>query len=149
MPQSKKDLVRDIVEMQQEMMRTFQDFLVSSQPVPSLHPDAWRPPTDVYETEELVIVRMEIPGVGPEELNIAVENETLIVQGRRTDAAREEKVHFRQMEINYGRFQRLIPLSVSVDESDVKATYTGGFLEIILKKVAARQATKISVTKKS
>jgi len=148
MPSSKDELIKDIVEMQQEMMRTFQDFLVSAQPLPSLHAEAWRPPTDVYEAETTFVVRMEIPGVGPDDIRISVDRDRLVVQGRRIDPARKEKVQFRQMEVNYGRFQRVLTLPSPVDESRVSATYKDGFLEIVLQKLAAKKVTKIIVGKK-
>jgi len=149
MPSSKDDLIKDIVEMQQEMMRTFQDFLVSTQPLPSLHTEAWRPPTDVYETGATFVVRMEIPGVGQDDIRISMDRDRLVVQGRRIDPAREGKVQFRQMEVNYGRFQRIITLPAPVDESQVTATYKDGFLEIVLQKLAAKKVTKIIVGRKS
>jgi len=147
MPASKKDLIKDIVEIQQEMMKTFHDLLLNTQPLPTLHTEVWRPPTDVYEDANAFVVRMEIPGVGQDDIKIAIENDRLIIQGRRIDPARKNKVQFRQMEINYGRFQRVIPLPDPVDESQIQATYNDGFLEVVLVKLTAKKITKIIVGK--
>jgi HSP20 family protein len=147
MASSKDDLIQNIVEMQQEMMQTFQDFLVTTKPLPSLNAEVWRPPTDVLDNEESIVVTMEVPGVGPEDMQIAVEEQRLVVQGRRARPARKDKMHFQQMEVNYGQFQRTIALSSPVDEDRIQANYSGGFLEIHLPKVTVKKVTKVIIKK--
>ena len=147
MASSKDDLIQNIVEMQQEMMQTFQDFLVTTQPLPSLNAEVWRPPTDVLDNDDSIVVTLEIPGVGPEDMQIAVEDQRLIVQGRRKRPARKQKMQFQQMEVNYGQFQRTIALSSPVVEDNVQANYSGGFLEIHLPKVAVKKATRVVIRK--
>ncbi|MDA0837219.1 MAG: Hsp20/alpha crystallin family protein [Planctomycetota bacterium] len=147
MASSKDDLIQNIVEMQQEMMQTFQDFLVNAQPLPSLNAEVWRPPTDVLESDDSIIVTMEIPGVGPEDMHIAVEEQRLVVQGRRTRPTPKQKMQFQQMEVNYGQFQRTIALSSPVDEDNVQANYSGGFLQIHLPKITVKKVTKVIIKK--
>lgn len=147
MPSSKQDPMKGVVEMQHEMMRTFQEFLLSTQPATSLHTEGWQPPTDVYETAEVTVVRMEIPGLEQEEFQIAVDGDRLIIQGRRNDASRQERVEFRQMEVHFGPFQRVIRLSGPIDESQVRATYTRGFLEVVVPKQRAKKATRVIILK--
>ena len=94
--------------------------------------EMWHPLTDVYETKNEIIVRMDIPGVEAKDLHIVVENQKLIVQGARKDLDQEGKISYHRMEINYGPFRRVILLPVAVQTKGVKAKYKNGFLEIKL-----------------
>lgn len=150
MPSSKRDIIRDIVEMQQDMMRTFQDFLLGGKPVPLLHGRSWIPPTDVYETAEEFIIRCEIPGItdpnDSKELEVTAEGDTVIIRGRREAPPCTPGRQFRQMEICYGPFERIVALPVNIDSADITASYSGGFLEInISKATARRKRTKVNV----
>ncbi|MBI2191768.1 MAG: Hsp20/alpha crystallin family protein [Planctomycetes bacterium] len=149
MPTSKVDIIKDVVEMQNEMVRTFQEFLLSTQPATSVHTDGWRPPTDVYETPDEVVIRMEIPGIEAEDFQIAVDGDRLIVQGQRGDVPRRPGTQFRQMEIHVGPFQRVIKMPGPIEESRVKATYSGGFLEVSVPKARGRKTTRVIILRES
>jgi HSP20 family protein len=94
--------------------------------------NVWRPPTDVYETEEIVIVRMEIAGMRDEDLEVAVQDSLLLVSGSRSDSAERKAYH--QMEIPFGKFSVSIDLPVQVNTEDAIAEYKDGFLTIQLPK---------------
>ena len=98
----------------------------------------WRPPTDVYETDEVILIRLEIAGMNPQDFHVNFDNGRLIVQGRRDDTCRHQKRLFRQMEINYGPFGVIVILSEPVDEGTIRATYRNGLLEIAVPKLKPR-----------
>ena len=94
---------------------------------------AWQPPTDVYETADAIVVRMELAGVRPEDIEVVLEDEQLlIVRGVRRDPATHGRLAYHQMEIHYGVFHRqvYIPRPVSVEQATARCDH--GFLEVVL-----------------
>jgi HSP20 family protein len=109
----------------------------------------FRPPVDVYRSErsgELTVV-VEVPGVDPQRIQILVDDQTLVIAGERRRPRCTGRV-YQQMELDYGRFQRQIPLDPGVDAEACKATYRRGMLTIVLpaaKKPSAPSRVTISV----
>ena len=96
----------------------------------------WQPPTDVYETEELLVVRMEIAGMNEDHFLIELDGQILSVRGSRLDA--NERRAYHQMEIRFGEFNLEIELPAPIDPDQVSASYQEGFLKILLPKMAPR-----------
>lgn len=105
---------------------------------------AFQPLADVYYVKQknTVIVKLEIPGISPDDVKLTVEDKTLIVEGSRLDAEHEGEKVYQQMEIDYGHFKRKIMLPVAVDVERSKARYESGFLTIELP-VAQQQSAAI------
>jgi HSP20 family molecular chaperone IbpA len=93
---------------------------------------AWRPPTDVYETADCFVVKVEIAGMQHTDLHIALKARDLTISGVRQDSA--AKVGYQQMEIQYGPFESHVSLPGAVDQDAVEATYQEGFLVVRLPK---------------
>jgi HSP20 family protein len=106
---------------------------------------AWTPNTDVYETPEGLVVKIEIAGIEKEDLEITLNDRLLLVRGRRKDPCRERRCSFRQMEIDYGPFERRIVIPRSVDGSRVRAQFQNGFLQIELPKSQKTELTTFTV----
>ncbi len=96
----------------------------------------WQPPTDVFENETFVIVRVEIAGMNPENFQLKVEGQTLLISGYRDDPDFGTAYH--RLEIPFGRFQVILPLPASIETDHIKAEYHDGFLRIYLPKRAPR-----------
>ena len=97
----------------------------------------WSPPTDVYETGDALIVRMEMAGMRDEDFEVIVENETLYITGSRPDTPERRAYH--QMEIRFGKFATAVGLPAPVDVEKARAEYQDGFLTIILPKATPNQ----------
>ena len=96
---------------------------------------AWRPPTDVYETEDVLHVRVEIAGMREEDFAIELNGRLLTIRGLRQDTSeRLTKLAYHQMEIRFGEFNVEFELPFPVDSGQVQATYSDGFLRITLPK---------------
>ena len=91
---------------------------------------AWRPPTDVYITDDAVIVRVEIAGMREGEFSISLEDHTLTIRGSRPDQPKRRAYH--QMEIRFGDFRTDVGLHWPVDSDKIDAEYKDGFLRIML-----------------
>lgn len=117
-----------------EIERISKQFSVFNSPLAMITENTWRPPTDVYETHEKIIIKMEVAGVKPDNLEIKLINQTIIVTGERHDVSLDKKIHYKLMEINYGYFEKLITLPDKVDTENIYCTYDNGFIEIGLQK---------------
>jgi HSP20 family protein len=98
---------------------------------------AWRPPTDVYETENTLIVRVEIPGMRENDFTIELNGRLLSIRGVRQDL--DERRAYHQMEIRFGEFFIDIELPFHIEVSQVEAIYNNGFLRVILPRARPRQ----------
>ncbi len=90
----------------------------------------WSPSTDVYLTEDRIVIKVELAGMRREDLEIAVEGNRLIIAGHRPDCCRGPKCRFLMMEINYGHFESVIELPPGFDLAQAKASYQNGFLRV-------------------
>ncbi len=107
----------------------------------------WHPPTDVYETDSYVVVKVEIAGMEEEDFDVSLETKKLSISGVRHDPA--AKLAYQQMEIIYGQFETEVYLPWAIDEEKVEATYRNGFLSIYLPKVQPRQVPVTNVENSS
>lgn len=94
----------------------------------------WRPPTDVYETADKLIVVIELAGVSEEDMAVTLFSDLLVVEGRRQQALFTEANACHQLGIKYGDFRSEIHVPFPVDNGKVKAEYKDGFLMVVLAK---------------
>ena len=110
----------------------------NEQGVPHFHwrvtsrPHEWRPPTDVLETEDAIIVRVEIAGMKNANFSVILDEGNLIIRGVRSDQA--ERRAFHQMEIRFGEFSTEVELHWEVDSQSIEAEYRDGLLWVTLPK---------------
>lgn len=93
---------------------------------------AWRPPTDVYETDDSAVVMVEIAGLNEGDYEVSLAGRALVVAGERSDPV--EKLAYQQMEIRYGKFRTQVYLPWPIDGTNIDAHYENGFLKILLRK---------------
>jgi HSP20 family protein len=97
----------------------------------------WRPATDVYETEDTIVVRVEVAGMREEDFSIELEGRYLTIRGTRPDLPERRAYH--QLEIRFGEFNTQVELPVAVEHEHVQAVYGNGFLRVILPKTRPQQ----------
>ena len=90
----------------------------------------WVPNTDVYSTDTGLVIKVELPGMKSENLEITVEGNRLRIAGNRPDCCRPPKCSFLVMEINYGPFESVLEVPPGFDLSQAKAVYVNGFLRV-------------------
>src|ERR1022692_5182564 len=90
----------------------------------------WVPNTDVYSTDNGLVIKVELAGMRSENLEITVEGQRLRICGSRPDGCRAPKCSFLVMEISYGPFESVLELPAGYDLSQAKAAYVNGFLRI-------------------
>jgi len=98
---------------------------------------AWRPPTDVYETETEIVARVELAGMRESDFEVTFEDGFLVVSGSRPDV--QERRAYHQMEIRFGRFSATVALPPGpVDIERSHAEYIDGFLTVVLPKAKSK-----------
>ncbi|MGH8022315.1 MAG: Hsp20/alpha crystallin family protein [Limisphaerales bacterium] len=102
----------------------------------------WVPNTDVYQTDDGLVIKVELAGMKSDSLEITVEGNRLRIAGNRPDGCRAPKCSFLVMEISYGPFESVIELPPAYDLTRAKACYLNGFLRIDVP--AAKAETKMT-----
>jgi HSP20 family molecular chaperone IbpA len=115
----------------------YQEMVGSSRWLVAQHTHAWRPPTDVFETDEAVVVRIEVAGMRDVDFNVTLSDQLLVVSGFRQDPT--PKMTYHQMEVRYGEFRVEVYLHWVIGESGIQAVYDNGFLQVSLPKTRRRQ----------
>jgi HSP20 family protein len=100
---------------------------------PTRAPD-WTPATDIYRTPNGWMVKMELAGVRPEDLELALRGRSLFVRGRRRDCCQGPNCRQLHMEISYSRFERQIDLPPDLEAARISSDYRDGMLHILIER---------------
>jgi len=117
-------------EAETERNRVVVDFIASGRWLLVRRHQLWSPPTDVYETDKCVVVKVEIAGMRREDFHVVLSGHTLTISGTRRDPA--AKLGYHQMEIRYGEFASQVHIPGSIVQERIEASYENGFLSVIL-----------------
>jgi HSP20 family protein len=110
---------------------------------------AWAPPVDVCETEKMIIVRVELPGVSAEQIKIGLCNTKMRIWGeKKRRPARRRIMSYLCSERSYGKFGRIVPLRWTFSVPDVTAHMKNGVLHIHLPKIEDRRGSEVVITVK-
>ena len=136
---------KDFDQFQEQVHRLMGDLFKDVKPL-GYQPDrSFSPPMDIYETEDNLVVVMEIGGMKAENIQVTFEKETLSISGNRAEPSSPPKIRLHQMEIDYGRFQRTLRIPFPLNTDDFKATYRQGFLMVTVPKVKEPISRKVEV----
>jgi HSP20 family protein len=105
----------------------------------------WTPPVDIKEEAERFVIHADVPGVGPKDIEISMEDGVLTLSGERKSETREEKDGWKRVERHTGRFLRRFTLPEGTDAEGISAQGSHGVLEIVIPKAAKPAARKIAV----
>ncbi len=136
---------RELANLQERMNRLFSE---SFSPVFSQEPLAagsFVPPVDVYEDEQGIRLKMEVPGIEEKDIDVRLENNLLTVTGERKLEGETKEENYHRIERRYGSFTRSFTLPNTVNTEDVKASYAKGVLTIHLGKRAEARPKQIKV----
>ena len=107
----------------------------------------WAPSVDIFETDNELVLKADVPGVDEKEIDIRIENGTLLLKGERKFERDEKNKGFHRLERSYGSFVRYFTVPETVDTDNVKADFKQGVLTVVLpkKEVAKPKAIKVQV----
>ena len=136
----------DLDEITYRFEKTIGEMLGPMGPSFMLSERAWRPPMDMYETTDTVVILAEIGGVDKADLEVEISTKAVRIQGQRLAPACSPDHTYRLAEIQYGRFERILFLPSPIDPEQVKAASKNGFLEIRLTKRPVDQSFKVPIS---
>jgi len=107
----------------------------------------WTPAVDIQETENELVLKADVPDVGPEHIEVQFENGTLTLKGKRDFEKKDETKGYHRIERSYGSFTRAFTLPDTVDPEKLAADYKNGVLTVTIgkKEIAKPRAVKVNV----
>ncbi len=138
-----------LADFRNEMNRLFEGFFSRPLMMPTwfeqVEPGQWMPAIDMTEDESKIHVRAELPGMGPEDVDVSVSEDRLVIAGEKKTESAKGGNGWAHRESHHGSFTRAIPLPEAVDPSQVTARYDKGVLTVELTKSPTATARKVPV----
>lgn len=106
---------------------------------------SWAPAVDIYETENELVLKADLPGVSEKEIDVRVENNMLTVRGERQFETKVKEDNYLRVERTYGSFSRSFGLPNTVNTEAISAEYTNGVLTVQLPKRAESKPKQVKV----
>ncbi len=140
---------RDLLTTQREFDRLFREAFSPMAGETEVSTRSWAPPVDIYETEDAIVLKAELPGIDPKDVEVRVEDNTLYLKGERNYEKEVKEQNYHRVERSYGSFARSFSLPNSINAEKVKAEYKDGLLTLTMPKreEAKPKTIKIDVTK--
>ncbi|MGZ4787702.1 MAG: Hsp20/alpha crystallin family protein [Terriglobales bacterium] len=138
------DPFRDLAQLQDRVNRLFQESAASSGEE-AFTSGSFVPPVDIYENEQSIVLKLEVPGIDQKDLDIRIENNTITIRGERKFEKETKEENYHRVERRYGSFQRSFGLPQTVNTENVTADYENGILKVTLAKRAEAKPKQIKV----
>ena len=135
----------DILFLQERMSRLFDEALGKHKGCSAVAGSSWYPSVDIYETDEHIILKAEIPGIDARHVTIEIEGNSMTLKGERRHAKNLKEENYHRMERFYGQFCRVFNLPVSVDKTAITAHFNDGILKVTVPKIKDNAAGAIKV----
>ncbi len=135
--------LNELSKLRREMDRLWEDFFGERE---VMTPEAtWVPAVDVSETDDAIVVKAEVPGMDPKEIDISFSGDLLTIKGEKKQRTEEKKENYHRIETRYGAFSRTIRVPVQVDADKIEASYDKGVLKIVLPKKEEAKPKQIEI----
>ena len=142
-----RNTINDVAVLQNRLNSIFHDFTRSegSDQSESLASGNFIPPVDIFEDAQGIELKLEIPGIREEDLDIRIENQVLMVRGERKFEAEKKEENYHRIERRFGSFVRSFTLPQSVDTDAVQATCEAGVLTLKIAKKAEAKPRQVKI----
>jgi HSP20 family protein len=137
---------KDVKKMRDRIQHLMQEFFKDVKPLGYRPDQSFGPPMDIYETQDHLVVVLEIAGVRVEDIQVVLERDILSISGKRLEGFSVPKTHLHQMEIDYGFFERSLKIPFPLGEEEIKATYRDGFLFVTIPKLKESVSMTVEVS---
>ncbi len=138
---------QDLLAIQERMNRLFDETLqrTRSREEEDISAGLWAPPVDIYETENEIVLKAELPEIDQKDIEIKVEDNTLTIRGERRFDQETKKENYHRIERAYGKFSRSFSLPNTIDQEKIKASYKDGILKLVMPKKEEKKPKQITV----
>jgi HSP20 family protein len=106
---------------------------------------AWNPAVDIFENENEIVIKAELPGMEAKDVEVKIEDNVLTLRGERRFEKETKEENYHRVEREYGRFSRAFSLPVAVEEEKITAEFKNGLLKIVLPKKAEVKPKTIKI----
>jgi HSP20 family protein len=137
---------RDLLTTQDRFNRLFNETFSNVLGGEELSGRAWNPVVDIFETDHDLVLKAELPGIDPKDVDIRVEDGTLYLKGERKQEKDVKEGAYHRVERSYGSFTRTFALPNSVNLDDIKADYKDGVLTLKMAKREEAKPKQIKIT---
>ena len=138
-------LLDDFGQLGSNLEKPIEDMFRSVSTGFTLAERTWKPPMDMNETPEEVIIVAEVPGVDKDDLEVEISSKAVRIKGNRYARHCSGNATYRLAELQYGSFERILFLPAPIDPEIVSAAYQNGLLEIRLAKQPPEKAHKVPI----
>jgi HSP20 family protein len=135
----------DLATMYDRWNRFFGEDLMDETSKNGLIPSAWRPMTDIYETKESYVFKVELPGFKKEDIKVEFSGDTLTLRGERKQEEETKNENLHRLERSYGLFERSFTIPKNVDAKKIDASLKDGILVLTIPKVEEAQTKAIPI----
>ena len=143
------DPFRDIMTLRERMNRLFEDVVTHRGEDKDLISSSWVPAVDIYEDENQLVLSAEVPGIDEKDVEIKIEDSTLIIQGERKMEKETKEENYHRIERSYGSFYRSFSLPNYIDQDKIHAEHENGVLKITMPKKPELKPRKVKILKAS
>lgn len=129
--------IEDLYDIQKDISRMFRRAFGATESLTDwLKAGRWLPALDVFSRDNNLIIRAEIPGVEPDQVDVSITDNTLTISGERKQEEKIEEKDVYMMESSYGKFRRSLSLPREVKPEEIKASFSNGILEVVIPQAA-------------
>ncbi len=139
---------RGLTSLQDQVNRLFEDNFTRDRSSYSGHADLaiWAPPVDIYETENELVIKADLPDLEEKDIDVRVENNTLTIRGERKFAQDVNEDNCLRIERSYGSFMRSFSLPSTVSSESIRAEYRNGVLTLHMAKSEESKPKQIKIS---
>jgi HSP20 family protein len=141
------DPFRDLLSLQDRMNRIFEESVPHKRRLEeTLAPGVWSPAVDIYEVEDAIVIKAELPGLTKEDISIEIKENALALRGERKFEKNIREENYHRIERSYGTFSRMFSLPATADTNSISAVFKDGILEITIPKTEEPKPRSIEIT---
>ncbi|MBW2606820.1 MAG: Hsp20/alpha crystallin family protein [Deltaproteobacteria bacterium] len=142
----KWDPFRNVAALQDRINRIFDEsFSRTADLEDDISMSAWKPSVDIYETDEAIILKAELPGIKKEDVSVEVKDNILTLKGERAEEKEIKEKNYYRKERAFGTFNRAFNLQHRIQPDKIKARFKDGVLEIEIPKPEEEKPKQITV----
>ena len=137
---------RDLFSLNHRIDSLFNDFFYPGDHYnEELSASNWNPVVDIYEDDDTIVIKAELPGVDKKDINIDVKDRVLTLKGERSTDKEVKEDCFYRRERYFGKFERSFTLPTNVDPDKIKADFKNGVLKLDIPKPKEREPKQITI----
>jgi len=141
------DPFRDLVTLREKMNRLFEDYYPARTEEKDMVASTWAPSVDIFETENELVLKAELPGIKEDDIEIKLEDNTLTIKGDRKFEKETKEENYHRIERSYGSFLRSFTLPAYIEQEKIEAEHENGVLKISMPKKLESKTRKVKVLK--